>query len=357
MSQYFIKRGEKIHGPFSTKQVKSGLESGKLKDADLISESKEGPWQTVTEQFQEPAPVVEVISEDLPTGNEAVIVSESEESLFQDLELPSATDNTVMFQQKDLQKTVHQSDVQVPSKSITEPHSPDNKSAAVSYLESAERDIKRQEGIKPQSESVFPEKARYFLHAILSTLCGLMLSIFCPLFCFIPMGLLYKYFQDKEEDLISYMYLGWGVVSALGSVLFLGMAWQGSLKYGEQISNSATGYESNLFQDGWTHPVIWLFSDDETDLQNHKITRDRIRSTQTLLKEYYKTYRFLPDSFDDIRFEVLNKSKPAPKDEWGQTLVLSTTSDKTSSMYKIISSGPDREMDTDDDLVVSGSAQ
>ena len=171
------------------------------------------------------------------------------------------------------------------------------------------------------------------------------------------MGLLYKYFQDKEEDLISYMYLGWGVVSALGSVLFLGMAWQGSLKYGEQISNSATGYESNLFQDGWTHPVIWLFSDDETDLQNHKITRDRIRSTQTLLKEYYKTYRFLPDSFDDIRFEVLNKSKPAPKDEWGQTLVLSTTSDKTSSMYKIISSGPDREMDTDDDLVVSGSAQ
>jgi len=80
MSQYFIKRGEKIHGPFSTKQVKSGLESGKLKDADLISESKEGPWQTVTEQFQEPAPVAEVISEDLP---------ESGDNIFDSFEIPN----------------------------------------------------------------------------------------------------------------------------------------------------------------------------------------------------------------------------------------------------------------------------
>ena len=80
MSQYFIKRGEKIHGPFSTKQVNSGLESGKLKDADLISESKSGPWQTVTEQFQEPAPVVEVISEDLPAGDG---------SLFDSMEIPA----------------------------------------------------------------------------------------------------------------------------------------------------------------------------------------------------------------------------------------------------------------------------
>ena len=88
MSQYFIKRGEKIHGPFSTKQVKSGLESGKLKDADLISASKEGPWQTVTEQFQEPAPVVEVISEDLPTG---------EDSFFENVEIPAVATPVAQF--------------------------------------------------------------------------------------------------------------------------------------------------------------------------------------------------------------------------------------------------------------------
>ena len=89
----------------------------------------------------------------------------------------------------------------------------------------------------------------------------------------------------------------------------------------------------------------------------HKITRERIRSTEKTIKDFYKTYRRLPPSFDDLQYKVLTKSKPAPKDEWGQVLVLSTTADKTSSMYRIISSGPDREMGTDDDLVVSGSAK
>ena len=153
------------------------------------------------------------------------------------------------------------------------------------------------------------------------------------------------------------MYLGGGVVSALGSILFLGMAWQGSLKFGEQISNSATGHESNFFQDGWTHPLIWLLSDDETVPQNHKITRDRISNTQTLLKKYYKTYNHLPQSLDDVRFKALNKSKPTPKDEWGKEITLQIGSDQTSGDYKIISPGPDREMGTDDDLIVSGSAK
>ena len=88
MSQYFIKRGEMIHGPFSTKQVKSGLESGKLKDADLISESKDGPWQTVTEQFQEPAPEGEVNSEDLPTG---------EDAFFENVEIPAVATPVAQF--------------------------------------------------------------------------------------------------------------------------------------------------------------------------------------------------------------------------------------------------------------------
>jgi hypothetical protein len=45
--QYFIKRNEKVNGPFDEPQIKSGVKSGKLKDSDLISNSKNGPWQTV----------------------------------------------------------------------------------------------------------------------------------------------------------------------------------------------------------------------------------------------------------------------------------------------------------------------
>lgn len=47
MSEYFIKRVDKTHGPFSTEQIKSGLKSDKLKNSDLISEGKDGPWMKV----------------------------------------------------------------------------------------------------------------------------------------------------------------------------------------------------------------------------------------------------------------------------------------------------------------------
>ena len=45
MPEYFVKRGEKVHGPFSSKQIKSGLKSGKLKATDLVSDSQAGPFQ------------------------------------------------------------------------------------------------------------------------------------------------------------------------------------------------------------------------------------------------------------------------------------------------------------------------
>jgi hypothetical protein len=44
--QYFVKRNEKVNGPFTDAQVKSGVSSGKLNDTDMISNSKEGPWMT-----------------------------------------------------------------------------------------------------------------------------------------------------------------------------------------------------------------------------------------------------------------------------------------------------------------------
>jgi len=52
MAEYFIKRlvagSQKVHGPFSLKQIKSGLKSGKLSEVDFISECKTGPWRCVT---------------------------------------------------------------------------------------------------------------------------------------------------------------------------------------------------------------------------------------------------------------------------------------------------------------------
>jgi TM2 domain-containing membrane protein YozV len=49
MSQCFVKRGEKVHGPFSEERLRAGLRSGKLTDLDLISESQEGPWCTLAD--------------------------------------------------------------------------------------------------------------------------------------------------------------------------------------------------------------------------------------------------------------------------------------------------------------------
>ena len=47
MSEFFIKRGEKIHGPFSESQIRAGLKSKKLSSEDLISQNRSGPWETV----------------------------------------------------------------------------------------------------------------------------------------------------------------------------------------------------------------------------------------------------------------------------------------------------------------------
>lgn len=67
MSKYFIKRGEKLFGPFSNEQIKSGLEAGKLKNADSISESKDGPWRNVAEEFKESTALANPIVDDSPS--------------------------------------------------------------------------------------------------------------------------------------------------------------------------------------------------------------------------------------------------------------------------------------------------
>ncbi|MDA7923114.1 DUF5305 domain-containing protein [bacterium] len=45
--QYFVKRGDKVHGPFSKSQLESGLKSKKLSKTDLISEDRSGPWKSI----------------------------------------------------------------------------------------------------------------------------------------------------------------------------------------------------------------------------------------------------------------------------------------------------------------------
>jgi len=84
--QYFIKRNEKINGPFTDVQIKSGISDGKLKDMDMISNSKEGPWMTlgmlgiyVSRQQQEGGSVESGDSE-----SAAEIVVEIYKDLFKD---------------------------------------------------------------------------------------------------------------------------------------------------------------------------------------------------------------------------------------------------------------------------------
>ena len=48
MSEYYIRRGPKIHGPFSINQIEKGLLAGKLRQTDQMSDSRGGPWQKVT---------------------------------------------------------------------------------------------------------------------------------------------------------------------------------------------------------------------------------------------------------------------------------------------------------------------
>ena len=45
--QYFIKRGKKVHGPYSDSQIKTGLISKKLSEKDLMGSDRNGPWKEI----------------------------------------------------------------------------------------------------------------------------------------------------------------------------------------------------------------------------------------------------------------------------------------------------------------------
>ena len=49
---YFIKRGEKVSGPFSAGQVKKLAKDGKFRDDDGVSNRQDGPWTPVAKAFK-----------------------------------------------------------------------------------------------------------------------------------------------------------------------------------------------------------------------------------------------------------------------------------------------------------------
>ena len=65
MGHFFIKRGNNLHGPYSESQIQSGVDTGKLKASDLISETSDGPWQSI-DQFHAPKVDEEAIAGDEP---------------------------------------------------------------------------------------------------------------------------------------------------------------------------------------------------------------------------------------------------------------------------------------------------
>lgn len=51
--QYFIKRKEKINGPFSLNQIQKAINSSQIKSQDQISVSEDGPWDGMKDVYKQ----------------------------------------------------------------------------------------------------------------------------------------------------------------------------------------------------------------------------------------------------------------------------------------------------------------
>ena len=45
--EYYIRRGNKVMGPVSAEQVRGGIDDGRVRATDQLSEQTSGPWQTL----------------------------------------------------------------------------------------------------------------------------------------------------------------------------------------------------------------------------------------------------------------------------------------------------------------------
>ena len=55
VKQYFVKRGDRVRGPFTSGQIKRGIRSKKIRPADLLGSSDVGPWKEVRSVITAPA--------------------------------------------------------------------------------------------------------------------------------------------------------------------------------------------------------------------------------------------------------------------------------------------------------------
>ena len=55
MAEYFVKRNDKVHGPFVSSQIQSGIKSKKLSGDDFLSRSENGPWKPLSDYFRKKA--------------------------------------------------------------------------------------------------------------------------------------------------------------------------------------------------------------------------------------------------------------------------------------------------------------
>ena len=332
MSEYFIKRGEKTHGPFSERQIRHGIDSGKISSSDLSSVNKKGPWKSLEL-------VLNTVSQDINAGPE---------SFFDDINLADQTEPITAFvatPQSSVQNIKTAVEIE-PSKSFGKT----NKRSPADLLEVAQRELDEKEKESEIKTSILPKNLRYPTHFLWAFILAFMLALLIPLFCFIPMGFLYKYFNDRDEELIAYFYLGGGVVSAIGSIVFLGMAWQGSLKLGEQAYNRTAKNKSELYQDGWTHPLIWLFSSNEEALtpEHEKTKKSMEKIHQGILRMRMTSP---PASLERIVKHHSNENKGLEwetKDGWQKQMRY--VRDSTKGSFTIFSAGPDGEFETSDDL-------
>ena len=52
MTQYFIKRNQRVNGPFTAAQIKFGVKSKKLTATDVIATSETGPWKPLSDYYR-----------------------------------------------------------------------------------------------------------------------------------------------------------------------------------------------------------------------------------------------------------------------------------------------------------------
>lgn len=102
-NQYFIKRGEKIHGPFTSSQITTGLQQKKLSGNDLIACKKSGPWESLGQRIE---PSEKAQKSSLSVDDEVSSWLQSEGK--GDLDMPQSTDVGESIKQVDSEVAEHE---------------------------------------------------------------------------------------------------------------------------------------------------------------------------------------------------------------------------------------------------------